>query len=373
MAQYPQGGGHWSVRLQYMFGMTQIGADWRWLEVLRTSGQAAIDQARIHIFLSRMRHYGFGDRVAIALLPRTEGMNLSEASIHGAGMEDARAWIRNADIIWNFCCAFRDPLLSQFRKRALIDLDPGHIHVAALTLDFGIFTHDVHFTVGSKLADPDTLCPKLDQQWIPFWPLVYLPMWKVKPDPGWNLPFSSVTQWTWGDELPWKGALLSTSKRDAYLRYLELPTRVSQPMELAVNLDPADSTGDREMLAKNDWHLVHPHTVGHSPSLYRRYIQRCRAEFSCPKPVFRELKTGWFSDRSAAFLASGRPVLVEDTGFSDHIPTGRGLIAFTNMEEAIAGVYEIAANYELHAMAARELSEEYFDSTKVLRAMLDRC
>jgi len=371
-AAYPEGGGHWSVRIQYMRALTQMGVSWRWLELLRSSGNRQSDEKKAHTFLRRLHWYGVGDKIAVAIIPKN-ATDLDQAQFRGAREAEVKRWIAEADILWNFCCAIREPLLSRFKKRALLDLDPGHIQAAAMTVDMEIDHHEVHFTVGSKLADADTLSPDLGLTWHPFWPVLHLPMWKVTADPGPSAPFSSVTQWNWGGELPWKGGLLSTSKRDAYLRYLSFPKLSRHRLDLAANIHPHDTTGDREMLAENGWRLVHPHVVGHNPALYRRYIQSCRAEFSCPKPVFRELRTGWFSDRSAAFLASGRPVLAEDTGFSDHIPTGHGLVKFSNMDEALAGIEDITAHYASHARAARALAQEYFDATKVLGAMIERC
>jgi len=373
-ANYPEGGGHWSVRLQYMFAMSELGIRWRWLEILRSSNDRDQDLYKTKTFLRRLSHYGFGGKVAVALLPKSAEMDLARAEIFGVPGDEAAGWIRDADILWNFCCSIKSPLLSQFKKRALIDLDPGHIQVSALRWDMEIERHEVLFTVGLKMADPDTASPTLGLTWIPFKPLVYLPMWKASQAGHADYaPFSSVTHWDWGGELPWEGRLLSISKRDAYLRYLDLPLRVDVPIELAVNLHWKDATGDRELLQKNNWRLVYPQTVGRSPSLYRRYVQRCGAELSCPKPVFRELRTGWFSDRSAAFLASGRPVLAEDTGFADHIPTGLGLVKFTNMYEAVSGIEEIASSYARHTKAARELAEEYFDALKTVRFMIDSC
>ena len=357
-----------------MFAMTALRIQWRWLEILWSSNDREKDFYRTKTFLRRLSHYGFEGKVAVAILPRSAEMDLANAAVFGVSEREATSWIREADILWSFCYSIESPLLSQFKKRALIDLDPGHLQVSALSREMEIDQHEVLFTVGLKLADADTASPTLGLSWIPFKPLVYLPMWKfhrsaLRDDS----PFSSVTQWTWGGELPWQGRLLSTSKRDAYLRYLDLPLRVKVPLELAVNLSPKDATGDSELLKENNWRLVDPNTVLRSPSLYRRYIQRCGAELSCPKPVFRELRTGWFSDRSAAFLASGRPVLAEDTGFSDHIPTGLGLATFTNIEEAVSGVEEIARNYTTHTNAARELAAEYFDALTTVRFMIDRC
>ncbi len=146
-----------------------------------------------------------------------------------------------------------------------------------------------------------------------------------------------------------------------------------RPFELAVNLHPHDRTGDRELLRAAGWRLVHPYRVAGTVSGYQRYLRRSRAELGCPKPIHRELRTGWFSDRSACYLASGRPVLIEDTGLSDHLPTGEGLLVFRDMAEAVAGVEEIDRNYARHQRAARRLAEDLLDSRRCLTAMLAAC
>jgi hypothetical protein len=209
-------------------------------------------------------------------------------------------------------------------------------------------------------------------RWYPFTQFVYLPMWTIAPDPGVHAPFSSVTEWTW-DELWVDGRVLSVSKRAAYLKYLDMPEKAQRPFQLAANFDPDDHTGDRELLLKHGWKLVHPHQVARTPSAYQTYIKRSRAEFQCPKPIHYRIKTGWFSDRSACYLASGRPVLAEDTGFSERLPTGRGLLCFNNLEGAIAGVEEIDRNYPMHMRAAREFAEEYLSAQKWLPSMLSAC
>jgi hypothetical protein len=214
--------------------------------------------------------------------------------------------------------------------------------------------------------------PTLGVGWTGFLQFVYLPMWRAAPDPGPRAPFTSVTQWNWGEL--WLGdRVLSVAKRDAYLRYVELPRVSGRPFELAANIHPDDATGDRELLASHGWRLTDPHVVAASPARYRDYIARSRAEISCPKPIYRELGTGWFSDRSACYLASGRPVLAEETGFSEALPTGGGLVAFRDLDEARAGVAAIDADYERHSRAARELAEAYLDSRRVLESMLAAC
>jgi hypothetical protein len=192
----------------------------------------------------------------------------------------------------------------------------------------------------------------------------------VAPDPGPDAPFASVTQWTW-EALYLGERRVSVSKRDAYLEYVEMPERAGRPFELAANIAPTDTTGDRAALRRHGWRLVHPHRVARSPAAYQRYIASTRGEFACPKPIHRELRTGWFSDRSACFLASGRPVVTEDTGFSERLPTGAGLLAFDDIVGAVAAVHEVDRDFGRHARAARALAADLLDSRRCLTAMLE--
>jgi hypothetical protein len=150
-----------------------------------------------------------------------------------------------------------------------------------------------------------------------------------------------------------------------------LPTRVQRRLELAANLHPDDDTGDRDLLRQHGWHLVHPHDVAGSPAAYRRYLHGSWAEFGCPKPIYRELRSGWFSDRSACYLASGRPVVFEDTGIGEWLPAGAGLLLFHDVEQAAAALAELHRDWPRHSRAARALAEEFLDGRRCLAAMLD--
>jgi len=373
LATYPQGGGHWSCFLQYLFGLNAMGHDVFWLEVLTSTGNTRHDQRLIDIFFGRFNRYGFRDRCALLLYDKQVTEPTFElARAYGMSKNKIKEIAQDADLLWNFACSLRQPLLSLFRRRVLIDGDPGHLQVSALTWDMSIQDHHVFLSSGMKLHDGDCEVPTLGVKWHRFLQFVYLPMWSAASDPGTDAPFSSVTQWTW-EYLEFMGRILSVSKRDAYLRYVDLPRRAQRPFELAANIDPRDSTGDRELLRNMGWKVVNPHRVARSPSIYQNYIKQSRAEFCCPKPVHTELKTGWFSDRSAGYLASGRPVLAEDTGFTEYLPTGRGLLSFNDPEQALAGVAEIERDYSQHIRAARELAEEYLGSEKWLSYMLCKC
>jgi hypothetical protein len=283
-----------------------------------------------------------------------------------------REVIDDADLLWDFVCSVRPPILDMFRRSVLIDLDPGIVHVSALDTDMALARHDVRFTAGLNIGQPDCGAPLLGLSWIPCPQFVHLPLWPVAELPAPEASFTSVTQWGWG-ELHLDGRVLSVSKRDAYLQYVDVPQRSGARFELAANIDLDDPTGDLPLLAEGGWSLVDPNVVVPDPASYRDYIARSRAEFCCPKPIYRDLRTGWLSDRSAAFLASGRPVVMENTGLEKHLPLGRGLLCFEDPDGAAEAVREVEAHYAQHARAARELAEEHLAAHRVLPRMLDAC
>ena len=157
-------------------------------------------------------------------------------------------------------------------------------------------------------------------------------------------------------------------KAHEFRKFIGLPARAAGPFELALNIHPGDAQ-DREALERNGWRIVAP-SVAQQPEDFQNYIQRAGAEFSVAQGIYVQTRSGWFSDRTAAFLASGKPALVQDTGFSRHLPTGAGLVAFQILDEATAGAAEITAHYERHCAAARALAEAHFDSRKILTQLL---
>ncbi|MHB8382921.1 MAG: glycosyltransferase [Candidatus Binataceae bacterium] len=370
LASYPPGGGHWSWFLQYPLGLRALGHQVFWLELLRTSGDRARDLALIGDFFVRIRAYDLDACCALLLLDTSDVQDFERAESFGMPRAEISRRIADADMLWSMSCAIREPLLSRFRHPVLIDTDPGHLQVSAQSWDLGINRHEAFLTVGTKIQDSDCEIPTLGLRWRPFLPFVYLPIWERAPSPSASAPITSITQWTW-EELPYAGRMLSASKRTAYMRYAELPRLSGRAFELAANIGEDDPAGDRASLRANGWTLVDPHAVAATPEAYRAYIRRSRAEILCPKPIYRELRTGWLSDRSACYLATGRPVIAEETGFSERVATGRGLLSFTDMAGALDAVREIDADYAAHSDAARAIACELFDSAKCLRAMLD--
>lgn len=367
---YPEAGGHFSVFLQYLLGLLDLGHDAYWLEVFHPESEER-NGPLTQRFFERLAHYGVADRGIVLEKTKDDVSYVGPFRAHGRTIEEFMAIARSSDVLWNFANAISEPLLSLFKRRALIDIDPGVLQMCADTLDMGQHAHHVFFTVGQNVGKPECAVSTLNLDWHTFFPPVFLPIWMAVPDPGPRAPFTSVTQWSWGEI--WAEPHLSVSKRLAYLSYLDLPHRTGRPFQLAANIASGDKTGDRELLAAHGWQLVHAHEVAGSLESYQQFVRSSRAEFLCSKAIFRTLRTGWLSDRSACYLASGRPVLAEDTGLASHLPIGEGLLMFRDVEGAERGVIEIDAHYEQHSRAARRIAEEFLDSRRVLPRVLEAC
>jgi hypothetical protein len=373
IASYPEGVPLAVGFIQYPLGLRALGHQIVWIELIK-GAQVRADSQLVAGFFAFMAKYGLAEDCALVAVEDLDNQVLESAEVYGMDAARLADLVRQSDLLLNFATSIRQPLLSQFRRTALIDGDPGHLQVCALEFNFDIQHHDVLLSVGNKIADADCEVPRFGRKWKPYRPYVHLPMWPLTPDPGPNAPFTSITQWSW-EELVMDGRRLSLSKRASYIRNVALPTLTRRPFELAANIGGNDIADDRGLFERNGWRVVEPFTIARTPEAYQRYLQKSRAEILCCKPIFKDLHTGWVSDRSVAYLASGRPVLAEENGFSEHLPTGRGILSFNSVEEAAARVSEIDGNYAVHSRAARELTESYFGTAcleEILNASLDQ-
>lgn len=371
LASYLQAGGHWMWCLSYLQGLQALGHDVYLLELVHSSGDDLEDGLRVQRFLRQMARFGFDGRcIPVVCHSAKAEVDLGTADLCGWSPQALDRLIRSADSLWNLAGQIQGPLLNRFTHRVFVDVDPGHLQVSALTWDLGLDQHDAFLTVGANLHAPSCGVPTLGLRWNSFLPFVHIPSWRALPDPGPSAPFTSITHWTWA-ELRHDARVLSISKRDAYLSHVALPMLARRPFELAAGLAADDPTDDRERLTAHGWRVANPWKVASSPERYRRYIALSRAEICCPKPIHVQLRTGWVSDRSVCYLATGRPVLVEETACSDFVPTGTGLLTFATTGEAVEAVAEVDGNYQRHAAAARALAEEYFDSDTTLPRMIE--
>jgi hypothetical protein len=238
-------------------------------------------------------------------------------------------------------------------------------------LGWNFDNYDAHWTIGLNIGAPHCDVPTLGHQWQIFSQPVHLPSWPfVLSAESARLPITTITHWYW-EELDLNGRRLSVSKRDAYLRYLHLPRSIPHEVRIAGQISDIPGYEDATLLEKNCWRIVDPYTVADSELSYRHFIQASSAELCCPKPIHSELTTGWMSDRSAAYLASGRPVFMEDTGLNLPIENGYGLKLFCDLHSAVEAIHEVYADYGRHAKASRRIAEEMFASHLVLPPLLD--
>jgi len=256
--------------------------------------------------------------------------------------------------------------------RVFLDLDPGYPQMwRELGLADLLSGHDRFVTLGGNVGAPGCAIPACGVEWIHTPPPVDLDAWTpVPPHPParawtsvatWRNPYGTVTF----------GGATYGSRVHEFRRFLELPRLVDAQFELALDVDAAERR-DLRALAANGWRLVDPRRAAGTPAAYRDYIRGSRAELCVAQQMYVATRSGWLSDRSVCYLASGKPVLAQDTGLADRYPVGEGLVTFSTLEEAAAGVEAIERDYARHSAAARALAEEHFDARAVLGRLLER-
>ena len=264
-----------------------------------------------------------------------------------------------------------DELLAAAPLRVFLDIDPGFgQHWQALGLSDIFACHDRFITVGTAVGAAGCSVPACGLTWAPTLPPMVLEHWPAVPlPPPDNARFSSVATWRGPfGPVEWEGSTLGLRVHE-FRRFLPLPALTGAPFELALSIQSEDIR-DARLLLGHCWRLLNPQTVAGDPWRYRSFIQESTAEFQVAKNMYVATGSGWFSDRSACYLASGRPVIAQETGFSAVLPTGKGLLAFSTLTEAAAAVEEVLDDPYSHASAARGLAEERLDSDVVLDALL---
>ncbi len=263
-------------------------------------------------------------------------------------------------------------IFNHARRRAYFDGNPGNTQVM-LEKEGGAYEaldqyHDL-FTLGLNIGAASCGIPTGNRRWRPLVRPVFLPMWPVRSDPA-SRGFTTISTWKGRALLEWKGHF-SGEKSDNWLKFIALPKKTGAQFEVAMKLEAHGDQADAALFTKNGWRLTDPEKLENLDD-YRNFIGQSGAEFSVAHNRYVAFSTGWFSDRSALYLASGKPVLVQSTSIENHLPTGKGLLTFNTMDEAAAGVEEIKRNYPAHCKAAREIAETYFDSDKVLTKLLEQ-
>jgi hypothetical protein len=307
-----------------------------------------------------MARFGLADRWAY--------VDAVTGTCHGLARGRLDRLYREADALFNVCAAtrLREEHL-QCPVRVYLETDPVFEQIRVAEGDHraieDLQDHTHHFTYGENLGQPDCPIPLEKFAWRTTRPPVIPDLWDATFDPR---PERFTTVATWknvGKDIRFRGETYYWSKDVNFLRMADLPRRTRQPLELALEVD---DPGARDLLARNGWLLTDAFAVSRDLGVYQRHIRRSRGEFTVAKDLVARTRSGWFSDRSVCYLAAGKPVVTQDTGFGKYVPAGSGLLAFSTVEEAAAALDEVNRDYERHCRAARQIAIEHFAAERVL-------
>jgi hypothetical protein len=341
-----QGGAIWAV-LQYALGLRGLGHDVVLLEEVADDRLA--DTAPRFAAITR----AFGLRGALAGRP-------SGRLIGSFG---------GADLLLNLSGTLTsEALLEACATRAYVDLDPGFTQLWHATgeADMGFDRHDRFVTIGRGIGGR---IPDCGREWI-FTPQpIALGHWPVA-DAATDGALTTVGHWRAYGSVHYGGVHYG-QKAHSLRPLLGLPAATGERFRLALGIHP-DERGDLAALRREGWELVDPVAAAGTPSAYREFVQSSWAEFGLAKLGYLEAGNGWFSDRSVCYLASGRPVVAQDTGFGSWLPCGEGVLAFCDGRDVAAAVESLRTDYPRHRRAAREIAEEVFRADRVLVPLLDR-
>jgi hypothetical protein len=372
LANKPYNGGAAWTRLSWTLGFRQVG--WRVFFLEQLAAATCVDSAGAPAAFADSANLAFFQYVT-----RQHGLAGSAALIYEDGAQVWGATYRDlidlataADLLVNISGHLTiEPLLKRFSRKVYLDQDPGFTQIwRANGIGMpGLESHDSFFTVGENIGSADCWIPTGGIPWRPIRQPIVLDDWPVSHQ-GPPARFTSVASWRgpYGP-LQYEGVTLGLKVHE-FRTFIRLPEQVAGRFELALDIDPADEK-DRALLGQHHWRLVDPKVVARTPALFRHYVQTSAAECSVAQGVYVHTRSGWFSDRTVRYLASGKPALVQDTGFTRRYPSGKGLVAFTSLGEAVDGAEQILRQYPEHSKAARALAEEHFAAPKVLSHLLN--
>jgi len=294
----------------------------------------------------------------------------------GMPLKKLRELYRTADAILNVCGAqeFNEDLLVS-QNILYVESDPG---VEQIRVDLGerktrayLKRHRALFTFGELVGSEEFPVPLHRFRWMPTRQPVVTDFWKTRTGPRAGAVFTTIANWNTSGrkDIKWRGKKYLWSKSLEFMKFVEAPKRAREPFEMATNIADPDT---RDSFQQNKWRLVPPDDLSIFWDKYRDYIRRSKGEFTVAKDQYVRLRTGWFSDRTACYLASGRPAITQETGFTRFYGGHKGLLAFRTIEEIVEHVRAINADYKTHSHAAFEIAAEYFEATKVLADLLER-
>ncbi len=294
----------------------------------------------------------------------------------GLPLTKIRQLYRETDAILNICGTqeFNDDLLKSDRI-LYIESDPG---VEQIKIDKGVKStidylcrHRALFTFGENVGTRRFPVPTHGLKWLPTRQPVVTDLWKTNRSPSRAAVFTSIANWSTSGlkDITWRGEKYLWSKSREFIRFVAAAKKSGETFELATNIKDRQT---RARFERNGWRFKSPLQLSVDYWLYRDYIRCSKAEFTVAKDQYVRLNTGWFSDRSVCYLAAGRPVVIQETGFTKNYGGDAGLLSFRSLGEIVEAVRMINANYAQHSRAARQIAREIFEAKKVLKSLLGR-
>jgi hypothetical protein len=349
--------------LNWALSLRGAGCEVIWLEGLEDEPHAKWLDPAVAALHERLEPYGLGDALALvsadgaAVDPRPSG-----TLPYAAALE--------ADLLLDL--GYLPPEQARrFRRSVFVDLDPGQAQLWIAAGEIDVSGHDVHISIGEGVEAPDRPFPDGGYRWIYVPTPVALDAWRPGPPPGPDAAYTTISHWWESEDIEIGGEWVENSKRAGFEPFLGVPSLVSAPLELA--LGGLEDDDERQRLERLGWSVRDAESVVATPRAYMDYVRASRGEFTAAKPPYVQLRSGWLNDRTASYLAAGRPAIVERTIDQRHsrLPDDEGLVRFTSLEDAAAAVEAVEADYERHARSARRLAEERFDGIKIAGQVLE--
>jgi hypothetical protein len=360
-----QGGATWAV-LQYVLGLRRLGHDVYFVEPvpdrsLRPAGASLAESDNASYFAAVRTAY---------LKEKAALVRAGSSDTDGMSYDELRAVARRADVLINVSGMLQDEaLISRIPVRVYLDLDPAFVQLwhATQGIDMRFDAHNRFVTVGLQIGRPGCDVPTCGRDWVHTLQPVVLDAWPASG--GIVLDgLTTVANWRGYGSIEHNGVHYG-QKAHSLRKLIDLPARTPEKFMLVLNIDPGE-TADLAALKRYGWDLLRPARTG-TPWDYKNFIHSSKAEFGLAKSGYVASRCGWFSDRSACYLASGRPVIAQETGWQEFLPAGEGLFSFDSADDVLAAIDSLNANYSKHRRAARSIAETYFDSDLVLSRLLE--
>jgi hypothetical protein len=374
LVRYPLGGYAWQMG-HYLLGFRALGHDiWFYEDTGELNCEFAYNpltnefapnyQYGITATANFLSKIGFGDHWVF--------FDLARGLKHGPGANRLETLLRESDLLVSFGPVNRLPVeLFRGRSSIFIDSDPIYLQLKLAKGDKALAAivgaHTLHFSFGENIGKAASSLPTSGYTWHPTRQPVAIKLWENAGPPR----FAYTTVGTWdskGRDVEYQGETFTWRKRTEWFRFLDLPAKTASTFEVAMDVESVP--GDSEILTDNGWHVLDPRSISADPWCYRDYLRSSRGEFTVAKDMNVRLRSGWFSDRSACYLAAGRPAVEQDTGFGEVLPLGPGLHAFNTLAEAAEAVRLIERDYDRASAHASEVSREYFAADRVLGSLL---